>query len=118
MVMGRISRWVKRGTSKIWPTVIHDVEWGKDPNHGNNSSNAEAPSQPKHMKQFFNDIKAIKSDISAITDAMEPIVVLKDKVVLATSESAESQISNSIQKLVKGTNGRAKKCKNLLGLLK
>ena len=96
----------------------HDVEWGKDPDQGNNSSNAEAPSQPEHMKQFFNDVDAIKSDISAVTDATEHIVALKDKAVLATSETAESQISDSIRKLAEGTNGRAKKCKNLLGLLK
>ena len=96
----------------------HDVEWGKDPDQGNNSSNAEAPSQPEHMKQFFNDVEAIKSDISAVTDATEHIVALKDKAVLATSETAESQISDSIRKLAEGTNGRAKKCKNLLGLLK
>ncbi len=57
----------------------HDVEWGKDPDQGNNSSNAEAPSQPEHMKQFFNDVDAIKLDISAVTDATEHIVALKDK---------------------------------------
>jgi t-SNARE complex subunit (syntaxin) len=105
----------KRNSADV---VAHDVEWGKDPDQGNNSSNAEAPSQPEHMKQFFNDVEAIKSDISAVTDATENIVALKDKAVLATSETAESQISDSIRKLVEGTNGRAKKCKNLLGLLK
>jgi len=78
----------------------------------------ETPSQPEHMKQFFDDVEFIKSDISAVTEATEQIITLKDKAVLATSETEESQISDTIRKLVETTNGRAKKCKNLLGLLK
>lgn len=100
---------------------MHDFEWGKDPDDSNattSNSNNEAPSQPEHMKQFFNDVEAIKSDISAVTDATEQIITLKDKAVLATSETEETQISATIRSLVEGTNGRAKKCKNLLGLLK
>ena len=83
-----------------------------DNNNNNNNS------QPEHMKQFFNDVEAIKSDISAVTTATEQITTLKDKAVLATSETEESQISDTIKTLVTNTNGRAKKCKNLLGLLK
>jgi t-SNARE complex subunit (syntaxin) len=101
---------------------VQDFEWGKDPGDSNNAantdSNNEAPSQPEHMKQFFTDVEAIKSDISAVTDATEKIITLKDKAVLATSETEETQISATIRSLVEGTNGRAKKCKNLLGLLK
>lgn len=100
---------------------VQDSEWGKDPGDSNAAatpSSNEAPSQPEHMKQFFDDVEAIKSDISAVTDATEQIVALKDKAVLATSETEESQISVAIRSLVEGTNGRAKKCKNLLGLLK
>ena len=100
---------------------VQDFEWGTDPNDSNaaaTNSNNEAPSQPEHMKQFFNDVEAIKSDISSVTDATEQIITLKDKAVLATSETEETQISATIRSLVEGTNGRAKKCKNLLGLLK
>ena len=110
----------KKNTQKAAEDV-QDFEWGKDPNDTNNAtanSNNEAPSQPEHMKQFFNDVEAIKSDISAVTDATEQIITLKDKAVLATSETEETQISATIRSLVEGTNGRAKKCKNLLGLLK
>lgn len=97
-----------------------DSEWGKTPDDSNTASNNgnEAPSQPEHMKQFFDDVEAIKIDISAVADATEQITTLKDKAVLATSETEEANISETIQTLVKGTNGRAKKCKNLLGLLK
>ncbi|KAL7501947.1 hypothetical protein ACHAWX_000410 [Stephanocyclus meneghinianus] len=83
------------------------------------SGNVNNPaSQPEHMKQFFNDVEAIKGDISSVSDATEQIVALKDKAVLATSEQEESQISDTIRTLVESTNKRAKTCKNLLGLLK
>jgi t-SNARE complex subunit (syntaxin) len=75
-------------------------------------------SQPEHMKQFFNDVEAIKGDISAVSNATEQIIALKDKAVLATSESEETNISDRIRSLVESTNKRAKTCKNLLGLLK
>eukprot|EP00584_Thalassiosira_punctigera_P014548 CAMPEP_0172575592 /NCGR_PEP_ID=MMETSP1067-20121228/137292_1 /TAXON_ID=265564 ORGANISM="Thalassiosira punctigera, Strain Tpunct2005C2" /NCGR_SAMPLE_ID=MMETSP1067 /ASSEMBLY_ACC=CAM_ASM_000444 /LENGTH=313 /DNA_ID=CAMNT_0013368243 /DNA_START=281 /DNA_END=1219 /DNA_ORIENTATION=+ len=97
-----------------------DFEWGKTPDDGNNATNNgnEAPSQPEHMKQFFDDVEAIKLDISAVSEATEQITTLKDKAVLATSETEETEISDTIRTLVERTNGRAKKCKNLLGLLK
>lgn len=74
--------------------------------------------QPEHMKQFFQEVEDIKLDISAVTSATEQIISLKDRAVLATSETEETQISETIKALVTTTNGRAKKCKNLLGLLK
>ena len=74
--------------------------------------------QPAHMEQFYQDVENIQSDISAVTSATEQITTLKDKAVLATSETEESQISDTIKTLVTNTNGRAKKCKNMLGLLK
>ncbi|KAL7540050.1 hypothetical protein ACHAXR_009823 [Thalassiosira sp. AJA248-18] len=98
---------------------VQDFGWGKDADDSNTASNGnDAPSQPEHMKQFFDDVEAIKLDIAAVTNATEQIVSLKDRAVLATSETEEAKISDSIRTLVEGTNGRAKKCKNLLGLLK
>ncbi|KAL7550357.1 hypothetical protein ACHAWF_013605 [Thalassiosira exigua] len=96
---------------------VQDFEWGKDDSNTASSPEA-APSQPEHMKQFFDDVEHIKSDIAAVTSATEQIISLRDRAVLATSESEETQISDTIRTLVEGTNGRAKKCKNLLGLLK
>jgi len=96
-----------------------DFEWGKETEDTDANTNGnEAPSQPEHMKQFFDDVEAIKSDIAAVTEATEQIITLKDQAVLATSETEEARISDTIRTLVEGTNGRAKKCKNLLGLLK
>ena len=94
-------------------------EWGRDSSdQAKNGDVAAATTQPEHMKQFFNDVEAIKADISAVTEATEQIIALRDKVVLATSETSEQTISLTIRKLVGDTNVRAKKCKNLLGLLK
>mmetsp|Transcript_36627 Transcript_36627/g.76854 ORF Transcript_36627/g.76854 Transcript_36627/m.76854 type:complete len:332 (-) Transcript_36627:184-1179(-) len=109
------------GDIEMGQTKKDDDPWGKTPDDGNtatNNGNNEVPSQPEHMKQFFDDVEAIKLDISAVADATEKINAMKDKAVLATSEVEESNISDTIQTLVQGTNSRAKKCKNLLGLLK
>jgi len=109
------------GDIEMGQTKKDDDPWGKTPDDGNtatNNVNNEVPSQPEHMKQFFDDVEAIKLDISAVADATEKITAMKDKAVLATSEVEESNISDTIRTLVEGTNGRAKKCKNLLGLLK
>ena len=110
----------KKAARKKSADDVKDFEWGKDPGDSNAaaSNSEEAPSQPEHMKQFFDDVEAIKSDIAAVTDATEQITSLKDRAVLATSETEEAKISDTIRTLVEGTNGRAKKCKNLLGLLK
>ena len=93
-----------------------NLAWAMSDDNDENVANGS--SQPEHMKQFFDDVEAIKSDISAVGAATEQINALKDKAVLATSETEESQISETIRTLVEGTNGRAKTCKNLLGLLK
>mmetsp|Transcript_28556 Transcript_28556/g.60262 ORF Transcript_28556/g.60262 Transcript_28556/m.60262 type:complete len:334 (-) Transcript_28556:168-1169(-) len=95
-----------------------DFGWNTTPENGNDANGNDAPSQPEHMKQFFNDVEAIKLDIAAVSNATEQIIALKDKAVLATSETEETRISDTIRTLVEGTNGQAKKCKNLLGLLK
>lgn len=89
-----------------------------DDNDDDNYNASNDGGQPAHMKQFYQDVENIKSDISAVTSATEQITTLKDKAVLATSETEESQISDTIKDLVTNTNGRAKKCKNMLGLLK
>lgn len=94
-----------------------NLAWAVSDDNDEKAANV-ASQQPEHMKQFFNDVEAIKSDISAVGDATEQINALKDKAVLATSETEEAQISEMIRTLVEGTNGRAKTCKNLLGLLK
>jgi len=76
------------------------------------------PSQSKHMKQFFENIEMIQSNIGAITEATNQIAILRDRAVLATSEAEESKISDNLQAVVEGTNSRAKSCKILLGFLK
>jgi t-SNARE complex subunit (syntaxin) len=123
--MGRIQQ--PKSTKKMAsPASNNNTAWAMDDDNAATAgaNDSDSPSrgggsgQPEHMKQFFNDVEAIKSDISAVTSATEQITSLKDKAVLATSETEELQISDTIKTLVTNTNGRAKKCKNLLGLLK
>ena len=94
--------------------------WAMEEGGGETTAGGEAPSssQPEHMKQFFDDVEAIKSDIDTVTNATEQIITLKDRAVLATSETEEAQISDTIRNLVENTNKCAKSCKNMLGLLK
>ena len=97
-----------------------DFGWAMEEGGGETTASGEAPSssQPEHMKQFFDDVEAIKSDIDTVTNATEQIITLKDRAVLATSETEEAQISDTIRNLVENTNKCAKSCKNMLGLLK
>lgn len=95
-----------------------EFSWANEDGNGTSDQSNNASTQPEHMKQFFNDVEAIKGDISSVSSATEQIISLKDKAVLATSEQEETQISDTIRTLVESTNKRAKTCKNLLGLLK
>jgi hypothetical protein len=113
--MGSSSNGAKKESKK---SAKQDFSWAAEEESGAADQGNGASSQPEHMKQFFNDVEAIKGDISSVSSATEQIVSLKDKAVLATSEQEETQISDTIRTLVESTNKRAKTCKNLLGLLK
>jgi t-SNARE complex subunit (syntaxin) len=104
-------------TNVAWAMDDDDAA-AADSSNNNTTDGGGGGGQPEHMKQFFNDVEAIKSDISAVTSATEQITSLKDKAIHATAETEELQISETIKTLVTNTNARAKKCKNLLGLLK
>jgi t-SNARE complex subunit (syntaxin) len=99
-----------------WAMTMNDDDAAAD--SSNNRTDGGGGEQPEHMKQFFKDVEAIKSDILAVTFATEQITTLKDRAVLATSETEELQISDTIKTLVTDSNGRAKRCKKLLQLLK
>jgi t-SNARE complex subunit (syntaxin) len=113
--MGSSSNGAKKESKK---SEKQEFSWAAEEESGAADQGNGASSQPEHMKQFFNDVEAIKGDISSVSSATEQIVSLKDKAVLATSEQEETQISDTIRTLVESTNKRAKTCKNLLGLLK
>lgn len=113
--MGSSSAGPKKESKK---SEKQEFSWADEEESGASDQGHGASSQPEHMKQFFNDVEAIKGDISSVSSATEQIVSLKDKAVLATSEQEETQISDTIRTLVESTNKRAKTCKNLLGLLK
>jgi hypothetical protein len=74
-----------------------------------------------HMKQFYKDVEAIKSDIAVISSATEQLITaLNDNKALlrATSTTEKSQNSSeAIRTLISNTNDRAKNCKKRLELL-
>jgi len=75
-----------------------------------------------HMKQFYQDVEAIKSDIAVISSATEQITTaLRDDEALfiATSTTEKSQKSSgeAIRTLISNTNDRATNCQKKLELL-
>lgn len=74
--------------------------------------------QPKHMEHFFREVEDIKSDIEAIKRATKKIGEINESALQATTTEEETQLSNQLKPLIDQTNKRAKKTKNLLGLLK
>ena len=85
---GDIEMGQKKQQTKKQKTTANDESdfpgWA-DEGETSNGNTTDAPSQPEHMKQFFDDVEFIKSDISAVTDATEQIITLKDRAVLATA---------------------------------
>mmetsp|Transcript_1816 Transcript_1816/g.2516 ORF Transcript_1816/g.2516 Transcript_1816/m.2516 type:complete len:305 (-) Transcript_1816:378-1292(-) len=89
----------------------NDVEKGKP-------TKEDVPQQPNFMDAFFKDVDNLKKDIDAIKKATKRIGEIGEEAVLATSSEKESQISKELRPLVNDTNKKAKKTKNMLGLLK
>ena len=81
-----------------------DVEMGKQ--------------QPKHMEHFFREVETIKEDIEAVKKATKSIGDINEAAIQATTTEEENVLSKRLRPLVDQTNKRAKRTKNLLGLLK
>jgi len=78
----------------------------------------EAPKQPKHMEYFFREVDSIKDDIEAVKSATRSIGGFNEAVMQATTTEEENEVSRKVRPLVDETNKRAKRTKNLIGLLK
>ena len=83
-----------------------DIEMGK------------TESQPKHMEHFFREVETIKDDIEAVKKATRNIGDINESALQATTTEEENALSQRLRPLVDQTNKRAKRTKNLLGLLK
>lgn len=74
--------------------------------------------QPSYMTHFFTEVENIKSDIQAVKDATAKITRLSEEAIHATTTEKENSLSQKLKPIVDTTNKRAKRTKNLLGLLK
>ena len=76
------------------------------------------PQQPSHMDHFFNEVESIKEDIDHVKKATRKIGDINEEALQATTTEKENELSNKLRPLIDATNNRAKRTKNLLGLLK
>jgi mevalonate kinase len=83
-----------------------DVEMGK------------TNSQPKHMEHFFREVESIKTDIEYVKKAAKTIGDINEATLAATTTEEENKLSEKMRPLVDKTNKRARRTKDLLGLLK
>ena len=79
---------------------------------------AKTPQQPSYMDHFFNEVESIKEDIEHVKRATRKIGDINEEALQATTTEKENELSNKLRPLVDATNNRAKRTKNLLGLLK
>jgi Syntaxin len=77
-----------------------------------------ADKQPKHMEHFFREVETIKEDIEAVKRGTLKIASINEQALQATTTEEENELSNRLRPLVDDTNKRAKRTKNMLGLLK
>ena len=93
-----------------------DVEMGKRPYQ--NKATKTTNNQPRHMKQFFEEVDKIKNSIEYIKSSTQTIGEINEQSLQATSPQQEKELSQQVRSLVDETNKRAKATKDLLGLLK
>jgi hypothetical protein len=103
--LGDISGWAHDDES-----TNGDIELG--------TQQQNASSQPKHMEHFFREVDAIKKDIDAVKKATKAIGDINEAALQATTTEEENTLSQRLRPVVDQTNKRAKRTKNMLGLLK
>lgn len=74
--------------------------------------------QPEYMDHFFREVDTIKADIDAVSQAAKDIAKINEESMRATTTQEEQKLSKKLKPLIETTNKRAKRTKNLLGLLK
>ncbi|KAL3922980.1 MAG: hypothetical protein SGILL_001917 [Bacillariaceae sp.] len=71
-----------------------------------------------YMENFFREVDSIKADIDAVAQASKDIAKINEQSMRATTTAEEQKLSKKLKPLIDTTNKRAKRTKNLLGLLK
>jgi hypothetical protein len=80
--------------------------------------NQEKDEHKQYMENFFREVDSIKADIDAVAQASKDIAKINEQSMRATTTSEEQKLSKQLKPLIENTNKRAKRTKNLLGLLK
>jgi uncharacterized protein YwgA len=87
-------------------------------NEGGDVEMQKTPQQPSFMDHFYNEVDSIKVDIEHVKKATQKINDINEEALIATTTEKENELSNKLRPLIDATNNRAKRTKNLLGLLK
>jgi hypothetical protein len=111
--MGDIPSWAAEASDDEDEQLPADPVKGGDIEMG-----AVKEEQPTYMTHFFGEVETIKSDIQAVKDASTKIEKLSEEAIHATTTEKEQALSQKLKPIVDKTNKRAKRTKNLLGLLK
>jgi hypothetical protein len=71
-----------------------------------------------YMENFFREVDSVGADIDAVSQASKDIAKINEASMRATTTAEEQKLSKKLKPLIETTNKRAKRTKNLLGLLK
>lgn len=66
------------------------------------------------MQQFFSDVELVKNDIAIIKDATRQLSDINQNVMQATTVDREKGYSSELEPLIKSTNKKAARAKELL----
>jgi len=108
------NRLAELSSAAIWAHPDADLEAA----NGGGGEVEMASNQPKHMQEFFSWVDEIKSDLDRIETAARKIGKINDSTLQATTTEEEKQLSSQLKRVIQENNERARRTKELLGLLK
>ena len=94
------------------------ASWAQDDDSNGDVEMADKQSKPSHMDHFFREVEEIKEDIEAVKKATKSIGEINEAALQATTTDEETSLSQRLRPVIDQTNKRAKRTKNMLGLLK
>jgi len=91
---------------------------GKKKGGGDIEMQKQGDDNNKYMADFFKHVEDINADIKAVSQASKDITAINEKSMRATTTAEEKSLSKKLGPLISSTNKKAKKTKQLLGILK
>lgn len=127
-LMGGIPAWVMEDSSDSddnEATADGGGDRSKNNDKGKNGGGGDIEMQDQtkdgnyqFMSAFFKEVDGINADIKAVSQASKDIAMINERAMRATTTSEEQKLSNKLGPLIDSTNKRAKRTKDILGLLK